>query len=400
MKNAFFIATGTELLNFKANLYSPIISQKLKDIGYELTGEITTRDNLDSIKEALDFASKKANLIIICGGLGPTFDDLTRQAISVYLKTPLIFSKKIKKILTKKYGNVNKKPNLKNQCYVLKNAILIENINGTAFGEIISKDKKTYIILPGPKKEWEPMWDKITKYIPKGKKIYSLRFKLADIKEIELEHKLKKVIKDYNNKVSYTILAGPQICEFSLKSDNKKLFNKVRKTVENKISEYIYGYDEDTLPSTIGKILTQKNLTLSTAESCTGGLLSSTITDIPGSSRYFIGGINAYSNDVKIKFLGVREETLKKNGAVSEQTALEMVKGVNKIFNTSLSISITGIAGPSGGTNKKPVGTVFIAVIYNKKTKVIKKLFLNRDRKFIKEASVNTALWNLYKMIK
>lgn len=398
MRKAFLISTGSELLSFKINYYPPIFSQKLKRIGYDLIGEITTKDDINSIKEALYFASQKADLIIICGGLGPTFDDLTRAAVSEYLELPLVFSKKVKSFLTERYGSIEGKANLENQCYVLKNAILFENMTGTAFGQLISKDKKRYLLLPGPKKEWEGMWERIEVYIKSKKELYSLRFKVADIEEIELERILKEIITP--KEASYTILAGPQICEFDVVSENKKTFEKVVKEIKDRISPYLYGFDDETLSAVIGKILTKKKLTLSIAESCTGGLLSSTITDTPGSSRYFIGGIIAYSNEIKVRFLGVKRETLNRYGAVSQQTAVEMVKGINRLFKTSASIAITGIAGPGGGSKEKPVGTVFIASLYNGKIDVVKKLFLNRDRRFIKEASVNTALWNLYKMVK
>ena len=398
MRKAFLISTGSELLNFKFNRYPPLFSHNLKSIGYDLVGEITTKDDKNSIKNALDFASRYAQLIIVCGGLGPTFDDLTREAVSEYLKTPLIFSQKVKKLLEKRYPRLNKQ-NLENQSSLLQGAILFENRFGTAFGEMIRKNKKTYLLLPGPKNEWESMWGEIKKHLKYNGRIYSITFNLADIVETEVEHIIKDLIEKHKG-ISYTILAGAQICHLNILSDDKKEFKKVTKEINSLLSEYIYGYDDDTLSGIVGKILTEKSLTISTAESCTGGLLSSTITDTPGSSRYFIGGINAYSNEVKKKLLGVKETTLKRYGAVSYQTAMEMVRGVKRVFNTSTAVSITGIAGPGGGSKKKPVGTVFIATMHHNEIKITKRIFSNRERRFIKEAAVNTALWNLYKMIK
>ncbi|MCX7641739.1 MAG: nicotinamide-nucleotide amidohydrolase family protein [Elusimicrobiales bacterium] len=399
MSNAFFIAVGNKLINFKLNTYPPIFSEKLKELGIKLNGEITIPDNIKMIIKALRFASDQASIVIICGGLGPTFDDLTKIAISRYLKTPLIISKKVKNYLKTKKNEKIPEEVIINQSYTLKDAKIFENPNGTAVGQLIKKNKKTYILLPGPKDEWETMWEEIKKHLKTKNKIYSAKLMFADIREVELENLIKPLIKKYN-KVEYNILAGPNICQFNITSTEKDILKKLICDIKNLADENFYSEKGETLEELIGKILINKKLTLSTAESCTGGLLSSKITDIPGSSRYYIGGINAYSNEIKIDIIGVNKKTIEKYGAVSKETAIEMAEKIKKKFKTDCSISITGIAGPSGGNKKKPVGTVYICVIYNNKIDVIKRLFLNRDRIFIKTASANTALWILYKMIK
>jgi len=399
--NATYIATGSELLDFKLNRYTPLFSQKLSKIGIKLKYEITVRDDPDDLIKSINFAISNSDIIIICGGLGPTFDDHTRNVISKITGKKLIFSKEIEKIFHQRYGK-SLKPNILDQCMVIDGAKIIENKNGTAFGEIIEYNKKTIILLPGPQLEWEPMWGEIEKYLFKKIKnpIITYRFKLADIKEVELENLLKPVIEEF--KLDFTILAGANICEFIIRGEkkNKKILEDAKEKIEKIVFNNLYGYDDDTLEKVIGEILLRKKKTLSTAESCTSGLLAHKITNIPGSSLYFKGGVNAYSNEIKEKILKVKSETLKKYGAVSQETAFEMSRNILKIFKTDYSISITGIAGPSGGTALKPVGLVCFGISNKNRTQTYKRLFLNRDRAYIKEASVNTAMFLLYKMIK
>jgi nicotinamide-nucleotide amidase len=281
----------------------------------------------------------------------------------------------------------------------VENAMLLENPNGTAFGEIIEFNGKIIILIPGPLNEWLSMWDKIKDFLSKKlnskKRIYSVRFKIADLKESELEKALKPITKK-----DFTILSGPNICEFILRGYDKRKIEKLKIKVEKIIGPNIYGYEEDTIEKKLGELLKQKGKTLSIAESCTGGLVSSRITDIPGSSAYYLGGINAYSNEIKTKMIKVNKKTIKKYGAVSEQTAYEMALKSRKIFDSDYSVSVTGIAGPEGGTEDKPVGLVWFGISGKEKTLTEKRIFLKKDRSYIKEAAANTAMFLLYKMIK
>jgi nicotinamide-nucleotide amidase len=399
--NATFIATGSELLDFKINKYTPLFSQKLNKLGIKLKYEITSRDNLDDLIKSVNFAILNSDLIIICGGLGPTFDDHTRNVISKITGKKLVFSKEIEKAFKKRYQKPLK-PNILDQCMILEGSKYIENTNGTAPGEIIEYDKKSIILLPGPQSEWEGMWKDIEKYLIKkiNNPIITYRFKVAEIKEVELENLLNPVMKKF--KLDYTILAGPNICEFIIRGEkkNRDIVYRAKKEIEEILSEKLYGYDDDTLEKVIGNLLSIKGKTLSIAESCTGGLVSNLITNIPGSSRYYLGGINAYSNFIKRKILGVKENTLKKFGAVSAQTAKEMALNCKNIFNSDISISITGIAGPDGGSKEKPVGLVYFAIAIGNKVKVEKRIFIKKDRIFIKTAAANTSLYLALNIIK
>lgn len=396
---AFFIAVGSELLDFKLNTYTKILSNKLGEIGIKLNHEATVEDDFDEILSATQYALSRSELIIICGGLGPTFDDLTRKAVSILTKRKLIFSDYVYDFLKEKYRFKKLKKNLKDQCMAVENAMLLENPNGTAFGEIIEFNGKIIILIPGPLNEWLSMWVKIKDFLLKNsapqKRIHSVRFKIADLKESELEKALKPIIKK-----DFTILSGPNICEFILRGCDKIKIEKLKTKIEKIIGPNIYGYGEDSIEKKLGELLKQKGKTLSIAESCTGGLLSSKITDIPGSSAYYLGGVSAYSNEIKTKLLKVNEKTIKKYGAVSEQTAYEMVLNSRKIFDSDYAISVTGIAGPDGGTKEKPVGLVWFGISDKQKTLTEKRIFLNKDRSYIKEAAANTAMFLLYKMIK
>lgn len=396
---AFFIAVGSELLDFKSNTYTQILSNKLSEIGIRLNHEMTVEDSFDEILSATKYALSRSDIIIICGGLGPTFDDLTRKAVSILTKRKLIFSDYIYDFLKQKYRFKKLKKNFKNQCMAVEKAMLIENQNGTAFGELIEFNGKIIILIPGPLNEWLSMWVKIKDFLSvksnEKKRLFSVRFKIADIKEAELEKALKPIIKK-----DFTILSGPNICEFILRGYDKTKIEKLKTKIEKIIGPNIYGYGEDSIEKKLGELLKQKGKTLSIAESCTGGLVSSKITDIPGSSSYYLGGVNAYSNEIKIKLIKVNENTIKKYGAVSEQTAYEMALKSRKVFDSDYSVSITGIAGPDGATEEKPVGLVWFGISDKRKTLTEKRIFLNKDRSYIKEAAANTAMFLLYKMIK
>jgi len=214
-RTAFFIATGSELINFKVNQYAPLFSEKLKDHGIHLKGEITVGDDLADIKKALIFALKNYGLIISCGGLGPTFDDLTRRAFSEVLGIKLVRSKKIASFLKRKYRLAALPPNMTDQRLVMKGAELFQNDNGTAFGQAVSAKGRTIILLPGPRNEWEPMWGKSVKKFLAGKfrskKTGSERFKIADMKEMEVQKILNPLMERHKN-AGYTVLAGPNIC--------------------------------------------------------------------------------------------------------------------------------------------------------------------------------------------
>ncbi|HAH31368.1 MAG TPA: hypothetical protein DCL44_03530 [Elusimicrobia bacterium] len=414
MLKAEIICTGSELLSGKLNLYVPLFHAKLFPLGFEITREQSSGDSLRGIAACIKGALKAADLILVCGGLGPTFDDLTRQAAASALKRKIICSKQLALILQKKYGFTKLPPNLRDQCLKLVGAKTIENRNGTAAGQELALGKKMLVLLPGPQKEWEPMFedalnsDLKTFFSLKDAAPESIKLKISGMGESSAEKLLRPVMQRFKN-ASYTILAGPYTVEFiitisrnhntsirSIRSDSS--CSQIETACREILGDKIYGINHDTLEGTAGAQLRKAGLTLSCAESCTGGLLSNQITDIPGSSAYFNGSVLAYSNAAKTHLLKVRPATLKKYGAVSEPCALEMALGVKKLFSSDYSLAVTGIAGPEGGSPQKPVGTVCFALAGPGKTATFAKQFRG-DRTFIKRCAANFALDELRKII-
>ena len=418
------ICTGSELLSGKLNLYVPLFHEKLFPLGFEITREQSSGDTLRGIADCLKGALTRADLVLVCGGLGPTFDDLTRQAAAAALKKKIVYSKTLDAALKIKYGLAKLPPNLTGQCLKLAGAKTIENRNGTAAGQEIAHKKKLVVLLPGPQKEWEPMFkdslnaDLKSFFSIKDRAPEMLKLKISGMGEVTAEKLLRPVMKRFKE-ARYTILAGPWTVEFIITAGAKckmqsakckvqkvkykterrnPLTTEIEKACRKILGDKIYGVNDDTLEAGAGALLRAKGLTLSCAESCTGGLLSNLITDISGSSSYFKGSAVTYSNAAKTRLLKVRPQTLKKHGAVSEPCAREMALGAKKLFSSDYALAITGIAGPEGGTPKKPLGTVCFALTGPERTNTFTRRF-NGARAFIKRCAANFALDELRKII-
>ncbi|GAB4030306.1 MAG: competence/damage-inducible protein A [Elusimicrobiota bacterium] len=400
-EKVFFLAVGSELLSSKSNRYSPLLARKLFKLGLSLDGEITVADDLKAIKQAMAFCAGKAGIVIVTGGLGPTFDDLTRQALCAFSGKPLVHSPVIEKFLKKRYGLKELPENFLNQCLALRGAKLFENFNGTAFAQAISARGTLFILLPGPLREWEPIWESKVKHFLKknfsATKIRTASYRLCGLKEMEVQKKAEPVMKEHPS-ASFTVLAGAGICEFSFACRNSAEFKLMKRKFSKAFSGYIYSTRGLNLAEELKKACDALHLSICAAESCTGGLISSLITDVPGSSSFYKGGVNCYSNYSKMKLLGVRETTLKNKGAVSEECATEMASGARKIFRSDFSLSVTGIAGPDGGSRKKPVGTVCFA--FCSPVKIFSTTaFFRGDRQRIKNAAAYFALFELLKLV-
>ncbi|OGR48418.1 MAG: hypothetical protein A2021_04395 [Elusimicrobia bacterium GWF2_52_66] len=411
------ICTGSELLSGKLNLYVPLFHEKLLPLGFEITREQSPGDTLREIADCIKGALTRADLVVVCGGLGPTFDDLTRQAAASALKKKLVYSNAQDCALKAKYGLAKLPPNLADQCLKLAGAKTIENRNGTAAGQEIACKNKLVVLLPGPRHEWEPMFKDCLEadlkrfFSVRGGAPEMLKLKISGLGEVTAEKLLRPVMKRFKE-ARYTILAGPWTVEFIITAGAKgemqsakckteersSTIAEIEKACRKILGNKIYGVNGDTLEAGAGALLCGAGLTLSCAESCTGGLLSSLITDSPGSSAYFKGSAVAYSNAAKTRLLKVRPQTLKKYGAVSELCAREMALGAKKLFSSDYALAITGIAGPEGGTPKKPVGTVCFALMGPGKTNTFTRRF-HGERTFIKRCAANFALDELRKVI-
>jgi nicotinamide-nucleotide amidase len=400
---AELVCTGSELLAGRLNLYAPLFHERLAPLGFTITREQSSGDDLNSIADCIKGALKRADLVLVCGGLGPTFDDLTRQAAAAVLKRRLVLSKPCARILELNYKTVPLPPNLKDQAVILEGAKPLENSNGTAFGQVLLKGRKMLVLLPGPRKEWEPMFPNFLNaeisaffgFVP----VAQVKLRLAGIWEPQAEKLLRPVMRRFKG-AGYTILAGPGTVDFILSGDDRRgLVSKAAAACRRLAGEKLYGEGGATLAGALGEKLKAAGRTLAAAESCTGGLAAQLITDIPGSSAWFLGGAVVYSNAAKTKFLDVSPATIRRHGAVSEECAREMAAGAKRALKSDFAFSVTGIAGPDGGTEQKPVGLVYFGLAGPRGVTVFRRQFRG-TRPYIRECAANFILDELRKIIK
>lgn len=396
------IAVGTELLLGNiVNTNAQYLSQKLADIGIDVYYNLVVGDNMQRLKDTIRTSLCRSDLIITSGGLGPTADDLTKEGVSEALGLKLISHEaSIKKIeaMFKVMGRTMTENNIK-QGYIPEGATVLENNNGTAPGVLIEKDGKIIILLPGPPKELYPMFeDKVLPYLKTKvhSTIKSRMLRVIGIGESAAEDMLKEIIKSQTNPTIAPYAKDGEVhLRITAKSDKieeaDKLIDQMEEKVKAILGENIYGYDEESLEEVVLKLLQERNITISLAESCTGGLIANRLTDVPGASASLICGVVSYSNASKINILGVSEDTISKYGAVSRKTAEEMAYGVKRINGTDIGLSITGIAGPCGGSDEKPVGLCYIGVAIGDKV-MAHKFNFNGNRKKIKWNSSSRAL--------
>ena len=397
MKAGIFLV-GTELLNGATiDTNSIYIAEELNKYGIEIEFKMTVRDVMSEITKALTYAKKNVDLVILTGGLGPTDDDITKEAMAKFLKKKLVVDEKEKKELLKKYKSY-KNPNKTNFKEVEKpeGAVSFKNDVGMAPAVYIDG----MVAFPGFPNELKNMFPKFLKYYVKENnlksQIYIKDIITYGIGESVLETTVKDLFTEGDIFYEFLVKDYGTLIRLQTKIENKKNVAKIVKKLYNRISEFIIGEDDDRIENTIYECLNsgEKPLTISTAESCTGGMIASKLIEVPGISTNFIEGIVSYSNEAKIKRLKVKKETLEKYGAVSEEVAREMLAGLK----TDVGISTTGIAGPDGGTKDKPVGLVYIGIKVKDEVKVFRRE-LKGDRNKIRQRAMMHALYNLLKIL-
>ena len=398
MKAGIFLV-GTELLNGATiDTNSIYIAEELNKYGIEIEFKMTVRDVMDEIVKALKYAKKNVDLVILTGGLGPTDDDITKEAMAKFLKKKLVVDEKEKKELLKKYKSY-KNPNKTNFKEVEKPEGAISFKNDVGMAPAVYVDG--LVAFPGFPNELKNMFPKFLKYYVKENnlksQIYIKDIITYGIGESVLETTVKDLFTEGDIFYEFLVKDYGTLIRLQTKIENKKNVAKIVKKLYNRISEFIIGEDDDRIENTIYECLNsgEKPLTISTAESCTGGMIASKLIEVPGISTNFIEGIVSYSNEAKIKRLKVKKETLEKYGAVSEEVAREMLTGLK----TDIGISTTGIAGPDGGTKEKPVGLVYIGIKVKDEVKVFKRE-LKGDRNKIRQRAMMHALYNLLKILK
>jgi nicotinamide-nucleotide amidase len=401
--NAEIIAVGTEiLLGDIINTNTQFLSKELASIGLGVYRQEVVGDNEDRLLEALDEALKRSDIVITTGGLGPTVDDLTKETICKYFGMESELHKESYNTLVSFFQRVGREvteSNLK-QVYFPKEVKVLANPNGTAPGAIFEKDNKTVIILPGPPKEMKAMYTNHVKEFlaTKGNGIIKSEVvRVLGLGESFAAEKLREVI-DLGVNPTIAPYAKEEDVIFRITASAKdeeealELINPVKETVISKLGLDYYGEGESTtIEEVVGNLLIKNSLTISTAESCTGGMIASRLINYPGISEAFLEGAVTYSNEAKVRTLNVNEETLRKYGAVSEETAKEMALGIVKRTGSDIGIVTTGIAGPGGGTVEKPVGLVYIGLYYKGEVKAYRQVF-NGNREEVRRKATITAL--------
>lgn len=390
--NAEIIAVGTELLLGQIlNTNARYLSQRLSEFGINLFYQTVVGDNRERLISALEIASGRADIIIATGGLGPTEDDLTKETIAEFCGLKCVTHEESLKALKERFqknGMYMPENNLK-QVEMPEGCIVLKNDNGTAPGAIVESEKGIFIMLPGPPKEMEPLFEKEVCPYLKAKTngvIYSKSLRVFGIGESALAEKLHSLMTESKNpSIAPYAKTGEVVLRLTASADDenkaKEMVDSLEKTVRDVLGDMVYAEgDDNSLEATVCSLLIDKKMKIATAESCTGGLLAKKITSVSGASSCFDCGLVTYSNEQKKKLLGVRKKTLKRYGAVSVQTAFEMCKGVRNRANADFGIGITGIAGPTGGTDEKPVGLVYIGICGENVHKVLRFKFAgNRD---------------------
>lgn len=370
---AEILAVGTELLMGQiANTNAQYISAKLPEVGVGVYYHSVVGDNPDRLKKSLRLALERADVIITTGGLGPTKDDLTKETIANELGLSLEVDEISKNAILSFFAKLNRQMpenNLK-QAYLPEGSIPMRNKNGTAPGCIIEKNGKVVIMLPGPPSEMKPMFDEcVIPYFLKGSDsmLVSKFVRIFGIGESAMEERIIDLV---DNQTNPTIAPYAKDGEVTLRvtancksaEEGEELIRPTLLEIRRRLGDCVYSVENEELHEVAARLLKEKGKTISFAESCTAGLVTSKFASVSGISDVLDRTYVTYSNIAKIEELGVSDETLNKYGAVSEQTAIEMAVGARNAAKTDLAVSITGIAGPNGGTPEKPVGTVYVAI--------------------------------------
>ena len=388
---AEIIAVGSELLTpFRQDTNSLYLTGQLNALGVEVRFKTIVGDNLRDLVRVATTALSRADILIFSGGLGPTEDDLTREAVAETLRLQLRQDSAILETIERRFTEHGWKmsPNNVKQADVITGATVLANVNGTAPGQWISgksdgKDK-IVILLPGPPHELKALFEncvleRLRARVPRQFLVTRV-LKITGMGESACDARVAPIYKRFGD-VNTTILAAPAEIQLHLRTQDASLelaqqrVDELVDKIEEELGDYVYSDNGDSLEQIVSYYLQMRNATLSVAESCTGGLVAERLTSVSGSSRYFIGGAVVYSNELKIQLADVPQDLIDVYGAVSEPVAKALAEGIRKRCGTTLGLGVTGVAGPTGGTAEKPVGLVFHALAGERGTEVVKRNF-------------------------
>jgi nicotinamide-nucleotide amidase len=402
--NAEIVAVGSEMLTpERVDTNSLYLTAELNNLGVEVVGKFVVGDHLERLASAVRLAVSRSELVILSGGLGPTEDDLTRDAVAQALDRKLVFRPEIAEALAERFAKLKRKMAEvnKRQAFVIEGADILPNDRGTAPGQWLVESGAVVMLLPGPPHELKAMFERqclprIARLAP-PQVIRTIELRVAGMGESDLDQLIAPVYKKYENPAT-TILAAAGDIQIHLRArcaterEANALLAEVAGPIELLLGDRIYSRNGQPIEAVVGDLLRQAHATVAVAESCTGGLLGERFTSIPGSSDYFVGGFITYSNELKIELLGVTPEILADHGAVSKEAAEAMAIGARRRANSTYALSITGVAGPEGGSDSKPVGTTFIGLASLDGVQTLQRQFIgdrNRIRMFASQMALD-----------
>lgn len=400
--NAELIAVGTEiLLGDIVNTDAQVISQGLSELGINVFYQTVVGDNPARLRHVVETARDRADIIITTGGLGPTLDDLTKETLAAVFGKKMSLHQPSLDRIKGFFDTIGREmtPNNEKQAWLPEGCTVFVNEWGTAPGCAFEAYGKHVLMLPGPPRECNPMWKECAMpYLYKlaGGCIVSRNIRVFGLGESNMETILHDMMAQSTNPtIAPYAKTSECFARVTAKADTpeecEKLLDPVVEQICGLLGEDVYGVDVDSLEQVVGDGLRERGLTLAVAESCTGGLLSKRITDVPGCSDYYLGGVCSYANEVKMRVLGVKKETLDTVGAVSPEVAEQMAEGVAHALGADVGVGITGIAGPGGGTDDKPVGLVYISV-WHKGQHYTRKMKSTNGRDRVRMQAASTAL--------
>ena len=403
MLTAEIIAVGSELLTpFRTDTNSLWLTEQLNDVGIEVKLKTIVGDDDARLEEAIRDALKRSSVVVLTGGLGPTEDDITRKIAARALGRRLVLDDKVLEEIRAKFLHWSRKmPEINaRQAMIIEGAEVLPNPNGTAPGMYIEHEGRTVVLLPGPPRELKPMFESVVspKLSARAGDVRVARrvLRVAGLGESAVDERIAPVYRQYENPQTTILFTNSEI-ELHLTAQGKNeqeaelLLDGLAGQIEERLGDAVFAFRGEKMEEVVGLRLAVAGFTLATAESCTGGLIAHRLTEVPGSSTYFMEGVVTYSNEAKTRLLGVPPELIEAHGAVSAEVAEAMAVGVKQRAGTDFGLSVTGVAGPGGGTEEKPVGLVYVALADDAHTEH-RRLMLPGDRHLIRWRASQFAL--------
>jgi nicotinamide-nucleotide amidase len=403
MLKAEIIAIGSELLTpFRTDTNSLWLTERLNSVGIQVKAKTIVGDDESRLEEAIRDALRRSDVIISTGGLGPTEDDITRKVFARVTARQLLLDYDVLAEIRRRFASrgYQMTPNNERQALIPKGSTVLANPNGTAPGIKMTQDGKLIVLLPGPPREMKPMFDDFVwadlEKMSRGIRISSRTLKVTGLGESAMDDLIAPIYRNYSNPAT-TVLFTDSDLEIHLTATAEtaqraeQLADDLAEKLADKLGNYMYSANGESMEVVVGHRLALKGYTLATAESCTGGLISERITRVPGSSHYFLGGVVSYTEGAKSALLDVSPQLLERRGAVSGDVAEAMALGAKQRFGSTIGLSITGIAGPDGGTEQTPVGTVYVGIADDVGTQN-RRMILPGDRHLIRWRASQAAL--------